>query len=99
MLTTHIRLLKTILRDLKDELDMMGWSLAERARSRWEPDDQNQSITWHEVEETPPVGQIWATDGSAVWIINSDGHPLSSDARAVKRWAPFPIPFAPKLSD
>ena len=97
---THIKLLKTVLKDLKDELDSMGWSLGERFRNHhWDRDGQNQSIAWHQREEVPPPGHLWATDGDAVWIIRSDGQPIPPTAKAVRQWAPFPVPFAPKLPD
>lgn len=94
---THLKLLKVVLRDLNDELGAMNWSLGERVKTRWTRQQQNHPIEWHPREEVPPVGDLWATDGSEVWMIHSDGKPIPPGATAVKRWAPFQVPFAPKL--
>ncbi len=93
----HLKLLKTVLKDLNDELIKMNWSLNERAKTRWTRQHQNHHIEWHQREETPPIGDLWATDGNDVWMIHSDGKPLSPEATAVRQWAPFHVPFAPKL--
>jgi hypothetical protein len=36
LINTHIKLLKAVLRDLKDDLDRMDWSLGERMKTRFE---------------------------------------------------------------
>jgi hypothetical protein len=50
---------------------------------------------WHDRNETPPVGQIWASDGLRVWLIHHDGNGIPRTATAVKFWTAALIPAPP----
>ena len=61
------------------------------------PDDQVVGLAeWHSRDETPPKGIIWASDGSAVWLLHHcDGKPISKDATRVRYWTRAFIPAPP----
>ena len=66
----------------------------EAAREAW-PDHQVVKVaSWKPRSLTPPVGNIWASDGSKVWLIRSDG-PIPASATAVRFWTEALIPAPP----
>lgn len=69
------------------------------AEKAW-PDHQVVRIrAWRSREEIPPPGRIWATDGTAVWLIWSDGAPISASASSVKYWTDALIPAPPASTE
>lgn len=83
---SHVAVLQGVLDSLTDRLA--------RAKKAW-PAHQIQPAEWHDRSETPPAGQIWASDGIGVWLIRSDGEPISAGATAVKWWTTAYIPAPP----
>lgn len=83
-----------------DDLRAMAKSLDEQlriAKESW-PDHQIVSVDdWHGRDETPPVGTIWASNGTRVWLIHSDGTPIPDSASAVLYWTTACIPAPPEL--
>jgi hypothetical protein len=96
-LDTHIRLLKSLLNTLKDEIMSLGYEFNQRQRASWPASHQTATIDWRPREETLPAGTAWATDGEDVWLIETDGKPLPTTATSVKMWAQFASPRAPCL--
>jgi hypothetical protein len=87
----HVEALRKVLASLEERLQC--------AKGAW-PSHQILPAEWHDRSETPPVGVIWASDGLRVWLIRSDGEPISKGAVAVKFWttAYIPAPPSPKSS-
>lgn len=56
------------------------------------------ALQWHSREETPPAGQVWASDGKQVWIIFTDGKPIPKYAKAVLFWSDAGIPGVPRCA-
>jgi len=82
----HVKSLQAVLASLSDQLA--------RAKDAW-PSHQMLPAEWHNRSETPPEGQIWASDGIRVWLIWSDGDPISPGATLVKHWTTAYIPAPP----
>ena len=53
---------------------------------------------WRDRSETPPAGQIWASDGTRVWIVHSEGTPISEQATAILYWTTAFIPAPPDFT-
>lgn len=56
-------------------------------------------VVWYPRSETPPVGQLWASDGETVWLIYSDGMPFRAEAGKVLYWTQANIPMPPDLQN
>lgn len=66
-----------------------------KARDVW-PDHQIVGpVVWQAREVTPPAGVVWASDGLGVWLIHTDGGPISAGATAVQFWTTAYIPAPP----
>jgi hypothetical protein len=50
---------------------------------------------WRPRDEVPPKGHVWASDGSGVWLIHSDGTLIPDYAAKVKFWTQAFIPCPP----
>jgi hypothetical protein len=82
----HVKALQAVLASLTDRLA--------RAKKAW-PSHQILPAEWRDRSETPPAGQIWASDGINVWLIRKDGGPIDPGATAVKYWTTAYIPAPP----
>jgi hypothetical protein len=85
----HVKSLQAVLASLSEQLAL--------AKDAW-PAHQMLPAEWHDRSETPPRGQIWATDGIRVWLIWSDGEPISLGATLVKQWTTAYIPMPPNTA-
>lgn len=67
----------------------------EAAAHDW-PDHQIMRVDdWNSRDAVPPKGAIWASDGTGVWLIFSDGTPIASAATKVRYWTAALIPAPP----
>jgi len=93
-LSEEINALQAHVDALQDVLDSLKKRI-ERVDKSW-PDHQIiPSNDWHDRNEIPPEGRIWASDGIRIWLISSDGKGIDDGATAVKYWSIAFIPHPP----
>lgn len=67
----------------------------EEAKQSWPDHQVVVGAEWHDRSETPPAGYVWASNGTRVWLIHSDGTPIGKYATAVLYWTTAFIPAPP----
>lgn len=72
-------------------------ALLNEAKKAWPENQIVPGAVWCGRDVVPPKGQIWSSDGVRVWLIWSDGNPISKHATAVKFWTEAYIPAAPSF--
>jgi hypothetical protein len=60
------------------------------------PDHQIVPAKWfRRGEATPPVGEVWYSDGIRVWMVHSDGNGMGGHPDVCRFWTHAWIPAAP----
>ena len=96
MLTERLKLLGVSVLEMRRFLTDMERELT-AAKDDW-PDHQVVKVgDWKDRDEIPPAGQIWASDGDAVWLISTGGEPIGKNATRVKFWTVALIPAPPNM--
>jgi hypothetical protein len=96
MLSIAIGRLQEKLQSMQDTCSVMQGELT-AAKGMW-PDHQiDVGAIWYGREEPPPIGMVWVSDGTRVWLIHSDGEGIPDTATAVQFWTHAMIPAPPSF--
>ena len=72
-------------------------ALLNDAKKAWPENQVVAGAVWYSRDKTPPIGQVWASDGTRVWLIWGRGEPIPKEATAVKFWTEAYIPAPPSF--
>lgn len=92
LLEEHINTIQVELYKLKDDIDFARKNYIEVGAL---PEQYIPCFNWKTRDVTPSKGLIWASDGYCVWLIHSQGVPISESATKVLFWTESFIPTPP----
>ena len=91
--------LRDVEKDLYEVLDAIEKTRGKlfEAQNQWPAHQVGTGAVWHGLDEVPPNGWIWASDGIQVWLIMGLGKPINPNSGDIKYWTEAFIPAPPMV--